>query len=245
MKLPNLPLSLALVFVCLVPSIAQKQKQTRAGGKGSVAIVVDETLSVLRAQPSLYATPVQRMRRGRRVQILGSAEADGVKFLRVAAAPAGFGWVQADAVFAKFRFADEERFAKLVLASSGFDQIELAAAFLDTYPASKFRPTVLLLVGDLLEDAAAKLSRDANSRLKRSEMAASGAPLHSYYLNFNLLDRYRRLGATFLFNASTRTFHYNGAVWRELIRKHPLTTEASEAARRLDSLKMKLERQVS
>ena len=41
-----------------------------------------------------------------------------------------------------------------------------------------------------------KLSKEANSRLKRAEMAATGAPLHSYFLNFVSLDRYRKLGIT-------------------------------------------------
>ena len=36
-------------------------------------------------------------------------------------------------------------------------------------------------------------------------MAASGAPLHSYYLNFNMLDRYRKLGVTFRFNPETNS----------------------------------------
>ena len=81
---------------------------------GQTAIVIDETLSVLRMTPSLFSDSVQRMRRGRKVQILGVAEADGVKFYKVAAPPSSFGWVQADAVFGKFRTGDEERFAQLV-----------------------------------------------------------------------------------------------------------------------------------
>src|SRR5206468_8931607 len=63
---------------------------------GSTAMVIDEDLSVLRDKPSLFAEPVQRMRRGRKVVIQGVAEADGVKFYKVAAPPAKFGWVQAD-----------------------------------------------------------------------------------------------------------------------------------------------------
>ena len=73
-------------------------------------------------------------------------------------------------------------------------------------------------------------------------MAASGAPLHSYYLNYVSLDRYRRLGITFLFNPSTKLFHYDGASWRELVSKYPGTPEADEAQKRLDSLKEKMER---
>ena len=207
---------------------------------GSPAVVMDESLSVLRSKPSLFAEPVQRMRRGRRVQIVGVAESDGVRFYKVNAPPSAAGWVQADAVFGRFRTADEERLARLAQASEGFDQIELAAAFFELYPNSKFRPPLLLLYGDLLEQVAAKLSRDAASRLSRREMAAGGAPMHSYFLNFVSLDRYRRLGVIFLFNPSTRTFHYNGASWSEIVKKYPSSAEAAEAQKRLASLKEKM-----
>lgn len=203
-------------------------------------MVLDETLSVLREKPSLFADAVQRMRRGREVRILGVAEADGVKFYRVSVPPSNSGWVQADAVFGKFRLGDEERLARLVQAADGFDQIELAVNFFEMYPTSKLRPAVLLLFGDLLEEVAAKLSKDANSRLSRREMAASAAPVHSYFLNFVSLDRYRKLGIMFLFNPSSRTFHYEGWSWKQLTAKYPSTTEASEAQKRLDALKVKM-----
>ena len=52
-------------------------------------------------------------------------------------------------------------------------------------------------------------------------MAATGAPLHSFYLNFVSLDRYRKFGIVFLFNTKTKTFHYDGASWQEIVRKFP------------------------
>lgn len=235
-------------------TVAEAQRRTRPAGTksaavsakpkeiGSTAVVMDETLSVLRMKPSLFAEPVQRMRRGRKVQILGVTEADGVKFYRVSAPPNNSGWVQADAVFGKFREGDDARLARLVQASNGFDQIELASAFLEVFPHSQLRPAILLLYGDLLEEAAARLSKDAASRLDRREMAASAAPTHSYFLNFNMLDRYRRLGIIFLFNPNTRLYHYEGTSWRELLGKFPTSTEAAEAQKRVDSLKMKMDR---
>jgi hypothetical protein len=253
MKLPNfVPLLIAILALAGVAD-AQKRKpsasvrnKVSASKKpreiGSTAVVIDETLSVLRMKPSLFADPVQRMRRGRQVRILGVAEADGVKFYRVSAPPTSSGWVQADAVFGKFRSGDEERLAQLVQASDGFDRIELAAAFLDLYPSSQFRPSILLLFGDLLEETAAKLSKDSSNKLNRREMAASAAPMHSYYLNFVSLDRYRKLGILFLFNSATRTFHYDGASWKEITKKFPASTEAAEAQKRLDSLKLKMEK---
>jgi hypothetical protein len=180
------------------------------------------------------------MRRGRRVQILGVVQADGVKFCKVAASRSKVGWVQSDALAGKFRADDEERFVRLVQAAEGFDQVELASAFLQLYPSSRFRAPMLLLFGDLLENVAIKLSRDANSRLNRRGIAASGAPLHSFYLNLAMLDRYRKLGVVFLFNDSNQKFHYSGWSWNEIVRKYPGSIEASEATKRLESLRTKM-----
>ena len=252
MNLRRLLFSLAALTIAVSFSEAQTRRPASQKGKvqstaqqkpreiGSTAVVIDETLSVLREKPSLFADAVQRMHRGRRVQIMGVVEADGVRFYKVAAPPSAIGWVQADAVFGKFRREDEERLAMLVQAADGFDQIEIASEFFSLYPDSKLRPPLLLLYGDLLEEVAVKLTRDATSKLSRREMAAGGAPLHSYFLNFVSLDRYRKLGITFLFNSSTRAFHYDGSSWTEIVKKYPTSTEAAEAQKRLDSLKSKM-----
>ncbi|HMQ03761.1 MAG TPA: SH3 domain-containing protein [Pyrinomonadaceae bacterium] len=207
---------------------------------GATAVVLDETLSVLRSRPSLFADVIQRMRRGRKVQINGVAEADGVRFYRVAAHPSTTGWVQSEAVFGQFRTGDDMRLARLVYASSGFEKLQLANAFFELFPRSGLRPSMLLLYGDLIEETSVRLSRDANARLNRHEMAATEAPMHSYYLNFNLLDRYRRLGIVFLFNPNTRTYHYEGASWREITSKFSSSSEADEARKRLDQLREKM-----
>jgi hypothetical protein len=225
------------------PAVARTAKTAPARSPeiGQQAIVIDETLSVLRESPSLFAPVIHRIGRGKMIQILGVAQADGVKFYKVAAPPTSFGWVQADAVFGKFRKEDEQRLAQVVQAFEGFDQIEAATQFFELYPNSQFKPAILLLFGDLVEELAVnKLSKDANSRLKRSEMAASGAPLHSYFLNFVSLDRYRKLGITFLFNPAERKYHYDGASWREIVAKFPAATEVAEAKKRLDFLSAKM-----
>ncbi|MGI9056559.1 MAG: hypothetical protein ACR2F2_12250 [Pyrinomonadaceae bacterium] len=226
--------------------VAAKSKNNSAAVQkpveiGNVAMIIDESLSVLRIKPSLFANSLQRLRRGRRVKILEAKQADGVTFYRVAAPPNRFGWVQSEAVFGVFRRGDDERLARLVQASTGFDQIELAVNFLELFPASSFRPAVLLLLGDLAENIAVKLSQDATRRLNRREMAASGAPLHSYYLNYVSLDRYRKLGVIFLFDTKMKTFHYDGESWQEIIKKFPASTEAVEAQKRIDSLKATFE----
>lgn len=252
MKVPLSLILLCVIFLAVSDTKAQKRRPAPKA-KSTVsnqiskpaansAIVIDETLAVLRSRPSLFADSVQRMRRGRKVQIVGERDADGVKFYRVTSQPNGAGWIQSEAVFGKFRRGDDERLAKLVQASNGFEQMETAVQFLEMYPESALRPAILLLFGDLAEETAATLSRNASRRLSRREMAASGAPMHSYFLNFVSLDRYRKLGVVYLFNSETKNFHYNGAAWQEIIRKFPTSSEAAEAQKRLDSIKEKLEK---
>jgi len=240
-------LTLLLLFLFL-PAYAQKRRNVRtkaaaparASEIGKTAVVVDEKLSILRVSPSLFAAPVHRIQRGRTVRIQAVKEADGVRFFRVTVPPKYFGWVQEDAVFFSSRKEDETRLAKLVIASTGFEKIEIARQFLELYPKAEVRPGILLLYGDIIEEAALKLSKDANSRLKRPELAASGAPLHSYYLNFNMLDRYRKEGIIFLFDPKTKAFHYDGAAWSEIVQSFPKAAEAAEAKHRLDSLAAKM-----
>lgn len=208
----------------------------------NTAVIVDERLAVLRSEPSLFSKSVLRMQNGRKISVLGSKEADGVTFYRIIAPPNNFGWVQTEAVAGKFRRGDDARLARLVQASDGFEQIERAVIFLETFADSPLRPAILLLLGDLMEENALKLSNDATRRFDRREMAASGAPLHSFYLNFVSLDRYRKLGVNFIFNSNTKLLHYDGASWREIVGKFPKSSEAVEAQKRLDSLKEKIVR---
>jgi hypothetical protein len=121
----------------------------------------------------------------------------------------------------------------LIERSQGFDLITRARIFLDHFPRSRLRPAVLLLLGDTAEELAAKLSNDAARRLKED---GGDAPEFSYFLNYSGLDRYNRQGITFIFNQSTKRFHYDGASWRELIRRYPHSPAASEAKIKLNSL---------
>jgi hypothetical protein len=226
------------------PIAKQKQATKTPQIIGSYGIVIDERLSVLRAEPSFFSREIQRMRIGRNILITGVKQNEGITFYRVTALPNYYGWVQSDAIVSKSVSGDDERLAKIVQAIDGFDQIELASMFLDTFSKSNLRPAMLLLYGDLIEDQARKLSTDANKKLVRREMAATVAPLHSFYLNYVGLDRFRKLDITFLFNVETKQFHYNGKSWDEIIKKFPLSQEAIEAKNRIQLLKEKLESSV-
>ena len=50
------------------------------------------------------------------------------------------------------------------------------------------------------------------------------------------------LGILFLFNSTTKLFHYDGASWKEIVSKFAASPEAAEAQKRLDSLKLKMEK---
>ncbi len=217
-----------------------KAKNPIASQPSNNAVVVDERLAVLRFEPSLFSKALIRMQNGRKISILGSKEADGVTFYRITAPPNNYGWVQAEAIAGKFRRGDDARLAKLIQSSDGFEQIERTHIFLETFPDSSLRPAILLLMGDLMEETALRLSNEATRRLDRREMAASGAPLHSFYLNYVSLDRYRRQGINFIFNPNTKILHYDGASWREITKKFPKSAEAVEAQKRLDSLDEKM-----
>ena len=246
----SLIITFMITVLAATGSYSQAEKQDKKSEEDSrrnanVAIVVDERLALLLTEPSLYAVPIQRMRRGRNLLVLRSKEADGVTFYEVKTSPNSerTGWVQAEAVIGNFQRNDDNRLVQLVQASSGFAQVERAVFFLAYFPESPLRPSILLLLGDLVEEEALVLSKKASEKLNRREMAASGAPLHSFYLNYSGLDRYRKLGIRFLFNINTRTYHYDGAAWFELVAKFPKSQEAAEAGKRLDFLKEKMARE--
>jgi hypothetical protein len=158
---------------------------------------------------------------------------DGITFFLVNITRRTHGWIQREAVASPFRSGDDRRFLDLITQSQGFDQISRARIFLDHFPRSPLRQEVLLLFGDSVEEAAEKLSKSAARRLNDS---AKIAPEFSYYLNYSGLDRYNRLGVKFVFDPSTKRFHYDGASWRELIRRYPKTPQATEARKKLDAL---------
>ncbi len=219
----------ASLFVCLLSTVAPVA--------GQRAVVVDERLAALRDEPDLTANLLQRMSRGRVVAVRGVKRTpDGVTFYRVMVTRRTGGWVQSEAVVSPARKEDEARLLRLIRSSEDFDRLARARIFLDVFQRSPLRPEVLLLLGDEAEKSAARLSRDAARRLDEKEMAAGGAPVFSYFLNFNGLDRYRRQGVAFVFDRAAKQFHYDGAAWREILRRHPRSPEAAEARKRLAAL---------
>jgi hypothetical protein len=219
-----------LIFFLQLTCFAQKKPP--AGGR--LAVVVDERLAALRETPQLNGKLVRRLSRGRLVAVRSSkATADSITFLLVNVTRRTHGWIQRDAIISPSLSGDDRRLFTLMERSDGFDRLARARIFLDYFPRSPLRPEVLLLLGDTAESLAAKLAQDAARRLNDD---LGDAPEFSYYLNYTGLDRYNRQHVGFLFDKTRKRFHYDGAAWRELIRRHPKTLQAAEARKRLDQL---------
>lgn len=228
---------LVLAVFLFFPEDACARKKRRPPAGGRVAVVIDERLAAVRDAPDLSAGLVQRLGRGRLVAVAGAREAaDGVRFYRVVVTRRTAGWVQADALVSPGRAGDDARLLRLIRASREFDGVARARIFLDTFPRSRHRAAVLLLLGEAAAEAAPRLTREARRRLDEREIEAGGAPPQSYYLNYNGLDRFRRNGIIFTFDATAKQYRYNGAAWREILRRHPRAPEAEEARRRLGAL---------
>ena len=203
---------------------------------GNIAVVADERLAALRVSPSLSSRLIRRLGRGSYVSVRARRNHEGILFSHVVVTRRTSGWVQSEALIMSGRNGDDRRLAHLIGGTDEFERVARARIFLDAFPRSPLRPRVLLALGDAAEEAAAQLSREATRRFERREIPTDGAPEHSYYLNYNGLDRYNRQAVVFTFDRAAKQFHYDGAAWREIIRRHRDSPEAVEAKKRLEKL---------
>ncbi|MFL6230053.1 MAG: hypothetical protein ACJ741_14875 [Pyrinomonadaceae bacterium] len=235
--------TLVLLAACvLMAAPARAKSQRRAPSGGRLAVVVDERLSALRDEPRLSGALSRRLGRGRAVALTGARRAaDGVTFYQVNVTRRTRGWLQSESFVTPVRAGDDVRLLALVKASRGFDRVERARIFLDLFPRSPLRPAALLFYGDAAEEAAATLSRAASNRFADDRLPADGAPARSYYLNFNGLDRFRRQGVTYVFDAAAKQFHYDGEAWHEILRRYPRSAEAAPARARLEAVSARVD----
>jgi hypothetical protein len=226
----KLKLQVCLSLICLFLSAEI------AFPKQPFAIVTDERLSALRKTPELSGQLVRRLSRGRKVAIRSTKTTrDGVVFLLVNVTTRTRGWIQREAVVSPGRPGDDQRLLDLINTSGGFDKIVRARIFLDHFPRSPSRPQVLLLLSTTAEEHAAKLSSDAAKRLNNT---TTSAPEFTYFMNYTGLDRYNRQRVKFVFDKATKRFHYDGAAWRELVRRYPKSPEAATARSHLAHLSL-------
>lgn len=227
--------ALVLFAAIAFPVFAQKK---RVPPGGNIAVVADERLAALRVAPNLNARLIQRLSRGRFVSVRTTKRNyEGVSFSHVVVTRRRSGWIQSEALVMSGRNGDDGRLAHLIGGPDEFERIARARIFLDTFPRSPLRPKILFALGEAAKEAAEQLTREATRRFERREIPTDGAPEFSYYLNYNGLDRYNRQGVTFIFDREKKQFRYDGAVWREIVRRYPNSAEATEAAKRLENLK--------
>ncbi len=223
-----------ILLGCLSTTVFAR-KRAPAGGR--LAIVVDERLSALRLTPEPNGTLLRRIGRGGLVAVRAEKRSrNGLVFYKVNVTSRTSGWIQRDAVVLPSRPGDDARLLRLIKGSEDFDRIARARIFLDNFRSSELRPEALMIYAIAAEVAAAHLSREASRRLDETEMNAGGAPLFSYYLNYNGLDRYNRQGITFVFDSKGKRFHYDGEAWQVLVRRYPRSPQASEARKRLEAV---------
>jgi hypothetical protein len=230
----RITICLSVIILWSAPSASAQKLRTPPGGH--VAVVADERLAALRSVPEPSARLLHRLSRGRLVSIRGASRSrDGLVFYHVVVTRRTSGWLQSEAVIASWRSGDDQRLLRLIGGADEFDRVARARIFLDAFQRSSLRPRVLLLFGDAAEEAAAKLSHEAERRFEKRELPAAGAPEFSYYLNYSGLDRYNRQGVIFSFDRSAKQFHYDGAAWREIVQRYPNSPEAVEARKRLET----------
>lgn len=235
------PLIVILAFAVIAPLTVSAQSKRKVFVSGQRAFIFDERLSVLRVQPDVKSPLKQRLRRGRRVGILGAARnRDGVRFLRVAVSRNTSGWVLADAVLRPGGAADAEKLMKLIGETrDDFTRARLARLCADEFRSTKFAPKALMILGEAAEGAAERLSRDARRRVGTDEPDSglnSGLSRRDFMLNYVGLDRYNRIGVTFDYDAASDRIVYDGAAYRELARRYPRSDEAQDARIRLAPL---------
>lgn len=223
---------LMLVVVVALTAVAQTRRKVYVPGQR--AIVFDERLSALRAQPHVKAALGQRLRRGRLVGILGTTTSkDGARFLRVAVSRNTRGWVLADAVVRPGHAADAERLMKLIEETDDeFTKARLAKLCAEEFRSTKFAPKALMILGAAGEIAAERLTRDAKRRTGDDEPSADVRKL-DHLLNFVGLDRYNRIGVTFDYDEASDRIVYDGAAYRQLLRRYPRSDEAQAAREKL------------
>jgi hypothetical protein len=220
---------LALVMIA-APSVTAQSKRN-VFVPGQPAVVFDERLSALRAQPDIKAQLRQRLRRGRRVGILGAVRTKaGVRFLRVAVSRYTDGWVLADAVIRPGAVADAEKLMRLIgETTDNFTKARLAKLCAEEFKSTKFAPKALAILGEAAEGAAERLSRDARRRVGDSDPETGLNPRLSkrdFMLNYVGLDRYNRIGVTFNYDETSDRIVYDGAAYRDLARRYPRSMEA-------------------
>ncbi len=224
-----------LLLFCVVPSFAQKKRKIFIPGQP--AVVFDDRMSALRAEPDVKAALQQRLSRGRAIGVLGTAKnKSGSSFLRVAVSRNVRGWILSAAIARLNSVADGEKMLAAIAATrDDLQKMRMARVCADSLRMPTIAPRALLALGQAAEHAAEKLSRDADRRLG-DKVPDGDINKRDFELSFNGLDRFNRAGVMFDYDEAKDVFVYDGAAYRELLRRYPRSAEATSARERLAAL---------
>jgi hypothetical protein len=232
----KLTLHFSIISLVLFSTNATAQKQKTPPG-GRIAVVVDERLAAVRVTPELTGKLVRRLSRGRLVAIRQARTGrEGIVFYFVNMSSRTHGWIQREAIASPSIVGDDRRLLDLISEATDFNRIVRARIFLEHFHRSPLQAEVLRLLGDAAEQSSNKLTQEAIKRISSNHEA----PELSYVLNYSGLDRYNKQGVLFLFDAKSRRLLYDGAAWREILRRFPRSLQANEAKRRLEELTLSL-----
>jgi len=230
-----------LVALCVWSANAQSVARRVQSLPGQRAVVIDERLSALRQMPDVKAPLLQRLRRGRVIGLSRTGGAkDGPVYHLVAVTRRTRGWILAEAVVRSGRAEDAARLLRMIEETSDeFTRARLARICADEFRNTTAAPRALLLLGEAAEAASARLTREARRRARDVGETATAlqASRRDYLLNHAGLDRWNRAGITFDYEAQADRLAYDGAAYRELLRKYPRSDEAKNAQERLESVR--------
>jgi len=217
-----------IVFYGGATSVAQTRRAQVVEGRR--AVVCEERLSVLRTRPEITAPLVQRLRRGRIVGVTGATRSrDGLLYLRVTVTRRTRGWILSEAVVRSGQRTDAERLMELIeTASDDFVKLKLARICADEFRGTEIAARALFLMGETAERVAQQLTRLAQRRIKEEARNR-----RIYLLNDVGLDRCNRMGIGFQTDLEGDQLIYDGAAYRELLRRYPRAPEANQAKEKL------------
>lgn len=246
MPLKRLLISVICILSFLFVSAAAQTftiKKRKKNISGQRAIVYDERLSALRAQPDVKALLLARLHREREVGIIGAPKSTngGPRFYPVSVSRNVRGWVIAEALARPQRGQDASRMMNLITdTKDDFTRARLARLCADEYRGTANAPQALLILGQAAEQASNKLSRDARRRVgEAEEEPQQNLSQRAYLLNYVGLDRYNKIGITFDYDEANEKLIYDGAAYREILKKYPRSPEVAKAREQLAQLKQK------
>ncbi len=217
---------------------------------GQRAVIIDDRLAALRAAPDVRAALIQRLSRGRVVGLLKTTAAKGgPPWHQVFVTRRTRGWVLAESLVRSGRAEDATRLLKLIEETKDdFNRAKLARLCADEFRATPAAPRALLLLGEAAEAASKKLTLAARRRVGDDGETEADTPAarpaarlsrREYLLNHTGLDRWNRAGITFEYDTVNDQIIYDGAAYREVMKKYPRSEATANARQALGQQKQK------